>query len=107
MDLIEPSEVVRRIESYFEGGSHRPLTPTDLSHATRAARTTRRNGFDRQRLNLHNAGRAFERKLGDNSPCPEPLEESGIGGVRHRCDNLDRRLGMLPEVAPGGLQTPP
>jgi ADP-heptose:LPS heptosyltransferase len=102
LGLISPAEVIRRIELYFQGGTLRYLSPRQNSAAQRGIIATARNTFDRQPLNLHNAGLACERFVQRIPPCPERFAGRGIvicgGGVKYFtcawvCINMLRRFG--------------
>ncbi len=63
MDLINPAEVIRRIELYFAAGSRQSLTGPERRAAGKAVRATATNDFDRQPLNLHSARPALEQAV--------------------------------------------
>lgn len=60
MDLIQPEEVIRRIEGYFQGGIVEYLPARLKQAAARAVSCTSQNHFDRQTLKLGNAGMAVD-----------------------------------------------
>jgi ADP-heptose:LPS heptosyltransferase len=102
MDLITPSVVIDRIETYFKGGAFRYLLPRRRSPALRGVRATARNPYDQQPLNLHNAGLAGDTFVAQLAPPAELYQGRGIviagGGVRYFtcawvCIKMLRRLG--------------
>jgi hypothetical protein len=102
LDLISPAEVVRRMELYFQGGTFKYLTPSQRAAAQRGISATARNSFDRQPLNLHNAGLACDRFVQSIPAYPERFAGRGIvicgGGVKYFtcawvCINMLRRFG--------------
>ncbi|MCI0746021.1 MAG: hypothetical protein L0Y58_11495, partial [Verrucomicrobia subdivision 3 bacterium] len=70
MDLIRSAEVIRRIESYFEGGVLKPLTPAQARAGARAARRMSNNPVDHAPLTLPNARYAADRLLKNIAPYP-------------------------------------
>ncbi len=102
MDMISAQEVIRRIELYFQGGVVKYLAPRQRVAAERGVHATAKNAYDRQPLNLHNAGFACQRFISTIPPYPDRFEGRGIvicaGGVRYFtnawvCINVLRRLG--------------
>jgi ADP-heptose:LPS heptosyltransferase len=102
MSLISVEEVIRRIEQYFKGGVIKYLSSPQRSAAGRGRVATRRNAYDRQPLNLHNAGAACDRFIRTISRFPQPCRGRGIvicgGGAKYFpgawvCINMLRRLG--------------
>lgn len=102
MDLITGDEVIRRIELYFKRGMRNYLSPQHWRAAQRGMAACARNRFDRQPLNLHNAGMACDRKTKAIPPCPADFAGRGIvicgGGVRYFtcawvCINMLRHFG--------------
>ncbi len=102
MDLIKAEEVIRRIELYFEGGAIKYLSSPQRSAAERGILAKRRNAYDRQPLNWHNAGMACDKFIHTISRPPNPCRGRGIvicgGGAKYFpgawvCINMLRRLG--------------
>ena len=60
LDMISAAEVIQRIETYFQGGVLRFLSPRRRKAAERAVAATAKNPYDRQPLNLHFAGLACD-----------------------------------------------
>ena len=102
LDMITADHVIRRIESYFNGGACKYLTPRQRTDAQRGVAATARNRFDRQTLNLHEAGLACDQFIRRIPPYPDRYQGRGIvicgGGVRYFtcawvCIRMLRRLG--------------
>lgn len=102
MDLIPATEVVRRLELYFEGGAARCLSRKQLGPARRGVRASRANPYDDEPLTLPNARLACERFLENLPPAPPIDPGRGIvicgGGLRYFtgawvCVHMLRRLG--------------
>jgi hypothetical protein len=102
LDMIKPEEVFRRIELYFAGGRLKYLTAGQAVAARKAVKTTRRNTFDQQPLNLHSAGMACDAFVDNIPPYPDRFDGRGIvicgGGLKYFtcawvCIHLLRRLG--------------
>ena len=103
MDLIQPAEVIRRIDWYYAGRVLRPLNRSELAAAECGIAATRDNNFDRQPLNLHSAGRACDAFVATIPAYPpERFHGRGIvicgGGLRYFpgawvCIRILRRLG--------------
>lgn len=102
MDMISVREVVRRIEWYYEGGALRPLNAQGRRAAARGIAATSRNGFDREPLNLHNAGTGCDGFIPTIPAYPGGFDGRGIvicgGGIRYFtaawvCIRMLRHLG--------------
>jgi ADP-heptose:LPS heptosyltransferase len=102
LDLITPAEVIRRIELYFKGGILKYLSPQKGLAARRGILARGKNTYDRQPLNLHEAGLACDRFIRTIPAYPDRYQGRGIvicgGGVRYFtsawvCINLLRHLG--------------
>jgi hypothetical protein len=102
LDMITPAEVGRRIETYFRGGVIDYLRPQELKVAGRAVCATARNEYDKQPLNLHEAGLACEHFISSLPAYPDSFRGRGIvicaGGVNYFtgawvCINLLRQFG--------------
>jgi ADP-heptose:LPS heptosyltransferase len=102
MALITAQEVIRRIELYFNAGLLKYLTLKQARAAQRGVRASEDNRFDKQRLNLHNAGSACEAFIRAMPAPPAGFEGRGIvicgGGIRYFtsawvCIHMLRRLG--------------
>ena len=102
MDMITPGEVVRRVETYFRGGSLKYLSPSQQTAAAKGVAVAAAGSYDRQPLNLHSAGMACDRFLAAIPPCPHAYQGRGIvicgGGIKYFtnawvCVNMLRRLG--------------
>ncbi len=63
MELISAAEVIGRIETYFEGGALRYLSPVEVRTGKRAVRKQLNNGYDQQPLSLASAGLACDAVL--------------------------------------------
>jgi len=87
LDMISAREVIRRIETYFEGGSVRPLSAAQWRGARHAIRTSARGGFERLPLTRGNARVRFEQATRTLPPTPGNLAGRGIvipaGGCRY------------------------
>ncbi len=87
MDMITPGEVIRRIELFYDGGSLRYLAPRGARAAYKGVAATRNNRFDRQPLNIHEAGIAWDHAIERLPPRPGSFNGRGIvicgGGVRY------------------------
>ncbi len=115
MDMITPAEVIRRIETYFDGGSLKYLTRRQVKAAGRGVIATARNSYDHQPLNIHNAGMACEQFIRAIPRYPGRYEGRGIvicgGGVRYFtnawvCINMLRRLECRLPIQLWHLGTP-
>ncbi|MDB6121941.1 MAG: ADP-heptose:LPS heptosyltransferase-like protein [Pedosphaera sp.] len=102
MDMITPEEVIRRLEMYFNGGALKYLSAQEQTAANRGIAATSKNVYDRQPLNLHNAGMACEDFVQTIPAYPNRFAGRGIvicgGGVKYFtnawvCINMLRRLG--------------
>jgi hypothetical protein len=102
MDLITADAVIRRIESYFDGGVARYLQAPEARRASRAVRIAGRSGFDDLPLTLSSARLALEGFLANAPRPPTGYRGRGIvvcgGGARcfvnaWVCLNALRRLG--------------
>lgn len=102
MDMISATEVIRRIETYYEGGALRFLSGRRWAAAERGIAATSKNVYDNQPLNLHSAGMACDRFAKNIPDPPTHYRGRGIvicgGGVRYFtnawvCINMLRRLG--------------
>jgi ADP-heptose:LPS heptosyltransferase len=86
MDMISTSEVVRRMETYFEGSVARYLTAAEARAAETAVAATRNHTFSTRPLNFHTAPELAERWLTTSPLYPGDFAGSGIvicgGGVR-------------------------
>jgi ADP-heptose:LPS heptosyltransferase len=100
--LIRPEDVIRRIESYLEGGVARPLTAQEARVARTGLERQPANSFDTAPLNRHNArmmAEAFIQRIG---PYPGGYRGRGAvicaGGVKYFanawvCIQMLRHLG--------------
>ena len=78
MDMITPAEVIRRIETYFDGGSISYLNPRERTAAPRAITRSRQGpGFD-STINLAGAPAALEQAATEARHAPLP-QGSGRG----------------------------
>lgn len=103
MDLISPAEVIRRIELYYEGGALHELRRRERQAAERGVTASRRNDYDLQPLNIHNAAAACDGFVQTIGEYPRNRFHSrGIvicgGGIRYFtsawvCIRMLRRLG--------------
>ena len=102
MDLIAPEEVIRRIESYFDGGRLKFLSRGQQLAAARGVAKCSKNPFDELPLNLHSAALACSSFIKTIPPYPNKFQGRGIvicgGGVRYFtgawvCINMLRHLG--------------
>jgi hypothetical protein len=102
MDMITATEVIRRIETYFQGGALSYLTHRQRPSAARAVRATRSSPYDDARLTVHSARSAAEQFTARIPSYPGDFHGRGIvicgGGVKHFtnawvCINMLRRLG--------------
>lgn len=102
MDMITAAEVVRRVETYFDGGAAKYLTRKERLASQRGVLATVNNPYDQQALNIHSAGMACDRFVHAITAYPERYEGRGIvicaGGPRYFtnawvCINMLRRLG--------------
>lgn len=102
MDMITASEVIRRIELYFTGGSLKPLGKADARAAKKGVRATARLDYDQDALCSETARTASERFIRTIPPYPETYTGKGIvicGGGRKYfpaawvCINILRKLG--------------
>jgi ADP-heptose:LPS heptosyltransferase len=78
MDMITSAEVMRRIEMYFNGGVINYLSPRQQVAAERGVEATAKNSYDRQKLNLHNAGMACDRFIQTIPAFPNRYHGRGI-----------------------------
>src|SRR5206468_3920334 len=101
-DMITAAEVVRRIESYFQGGVLKFLSPALRKQAERGISAAQKNNFDEQPLNLHSAAAALEKKIVELRADSGAHEGRGIvicgGGMKYFtnawvCIKMLRRLG--------------
>ena len=81
LDMIRPDDVIRRIETYFEGEVVRYLNRTEKILAQRGVNRTRNNPFDLQPLPLAEAGLACERFLSQIPDSPDFDRAQGRGIV--------------------------
>jgi hypothetical protein len=95
-------EVIRRIETYFQGDFIKYLSLRQRQAGERGVARTARNPFDQQSLNLSSAGMACERFIRTIPGYPDRYEGRGIvvcgGGVTYFtnawvCINMLRHLG--------------
>jgi hypothetical protein len=102
MDLITPEAVIRRIESYFDGGATRYLQAREARLASRAVRLAGPSGFDDLPLTLSSARLALEAFLASTPRPATGYRGRGIvicgGGASYFvnawvCLNALRRLG--------------
>jgi len=102
MHLITPNDVIRRIESYFEGGVARYLRSAEVRLASRAVRLAGPSGFEDLPLTLSTARLALEAFLASTPRPPNHYCGRGVvicgGGARYFanlwvCVNALRRLG--------------
>jgi ADP-heptose:LPS heptosyltransferase len=102
MDMITPQAVIHRIETYFSGAALQYLSAAQQAAGGRGVRATARNPYNRQPLNLHNAGMACDAFV-SQLPAPAAVYHGrGIviagGGVSYFtcawvCIQMLRRLG--------------
>jgi hypothetical protein len=101
MDLISADEIIRRIEAYFQGGVIKYLSVRQYKAAELGIAATAENPFDKQPLNLSNAGMACERFIKTIPRYPDRYHGRGIvvcgGGVKYFtnawvCINMLRHL---------------
>ena len=87
LDLITAEEVIKRVELYFKGGALKFLSVAEQASAERAVRTTSKNHYDLQPLNLHSAGTACDGFVRSIPPYPGNFNGRGIvicgGGIRY------------------------
>jgi hypothetical protein len=76
--MIPAAEVIRRIETYYEGGTLAWLSAAQFEAAQRGVRSTAANPFDGQRLTLSGAGMACERFIA--AALPEVWDGSTYAG---------------------------
>jgi hypothetical protein len=102
MDMIPAMEVVRRIETYFDGGALKYLSPRQARAGKRAMRATRSNAYDDATLTVHNARAAGEQFISRIPAYPGRFRGRGIvicgGGVKYFtsawvCINMLRHVG--------------
>lgn len=103
MDMIRSAEVIRRIESCFNGGQARYLTPRQAKAGALGVAATLENLYDRQPLNIHFAGLACSRFMAEIPDYPaDRFSGRGIvicgGGLKYFpsawvCIHMLRRLG--------------
>ena len=78
MDMIQPRDVIRRVEAYFEGGLAKYLTPAQKKAGEHGVNATQRNTFDQHPLQLANAGRACDRFIATMPEYPGGFAGRGI-----------------------------
>jgi ADP-heptose:LPS heptosyltransferase len=102
MDLITSGEVIRRIESYFDGGAARYLSGQQARAAATVVAATGNRTLSYRPLNFHTAPELAERFIASIPPYPGGFAGRGIvicgGGVRMFanawvCIHTLRRLG--------------
>ncbi len=104
MDMITSDEVIRRIQSYFDGGAARFLSDSQMNAAEKGIQATSTNRYDEQTLNLSSAALAFDKVVDALRNDEETPAASGRGivicggGVRYFvnawvCINMLRRHG--------------
>ncbi len=81
LDMIRSDDVIRRIETYFEGEVVRYLNRPEKILARRGVNRTRSNPYDLQPLQLAEAGLACDRFLRQIPEGPEPEHAQGRGIV--------------------------
>jgi hypothetical protein len=86
MDMITSNDVIRRIETYFEGGQARYLSATEANVAKHGVAVSAQNGLANVRLNLCTAREVSEDFIRSIRPYPNHFRGRGIviagGGVR-------------------------
>jgi ADP-heptose:LPS heptosyltransferase len=101
MDMISAAEVIRRIESYFEGDALRELDRRETRAAARAVKATRDNPFDQVSLTSRAVRGALEDFMRGIPEYPGGFRGRGIvicaGGVKYFtnawvCLNVLRRV---------------
>jgi len=101
MAMIEPTEVIGRIELYFKGGALRFLSGPQAAFARKAVARTEINLTDRQPLGIHTAPLALGAFLNNLSPYPRTFSGRGIVISAQKPRSLEkarrmaRRLGHL------------
>lgn len=102
MDLITAAEVVRRIETYFNGGAVRYLTPAQAQAAARAVSAGEKVNWQKDAIEMNAFRRKGERFLKNVPRYPGGFQGRGIvicgGGTRFFtnawvCINMLRKLG--------------
>jgi len=102
MDMISSTEVIRRIESYFEGGAARYLSRAQAKGAAKAVAATANHTMALRPLNFHTAAEIAARVIENIPSYPGGFAGRGIvicgGGVRlfanaWVCIQMLRRLG--------------
>lgn len=102
MDLISAAEVIRRIESYFDGGVVAALNPAQARAAKQGVARTRANPYDNEPLTLPFARMACEKFLAQMPTNAPKFSGRGIvicgGGAKYFtpawvCIRLLRHLG--------------
>lgn len=78
MDMISPGEVIRRIETYFDGGMCGYLTGPQNAAATRAVEATVKSDYDETALTVHNARIVCERFIRNIPKPPRSFSARGI-----------------------------
>lgn len=104
MDMIQPAQVIRAIETYFEGGAARYLAEGDFEAAqTAVAKTAEKPGSALTVFTARQAAEEFIRKM---EPAPEHYEGRGIvipGGGRRYLACAWVNIRMLRQL---GVQLP-
>jgi hypothetical protein len=102
MDMITSNEVIRRIETYFEGGAARYLSRAQASAAAKAVAATAGHTPPARELNFHTAPELAANFIENIPPYPGGFAGRGIvicgGGIRlftnaWVCIQMLRRLG--------------
>ena len=102
MNMISAGEVIRRVESYFEGGASRYLSRRQKAPAATAVACTRFNAFDHSPLHAGTARACLEVVIRRLPQYPGGFRGRGIvicaGGVKYFtnawvCIQMLRRLG--------------
>src|SRR5688572_28655904 len=78
MDMISNAEVIRRVESYFEGGAVRYLGRSPARVGAKGVAATRLNAFDHQPLNAGIARAMLERTARHLPECTDNHHGRGI-----------------------------
>jgi ADP-heptose:LPS heptosyltransferase len=102
MDMITPRDVIRGIESYFEGGAVTGLTAQEARRARWAGGVSKGTALDESSVTRQTARRALERFIPKIPACPENYHGRGIvlaaSGMRYVacawvCLRMLRHLG--------------
>lgn len=102
MDMITSAEVIRRIESYFEGGAVQYLTPAHVRAADRAISAGEKRKWNKEALEMLVFKVAGNRFIKNLAPYSGSFQARGIvicgGGARYFtnawvCINMLRQLG--------------